>query len=231
MLQVSMRCTDPTIGQFLYDYASGKLADKEIHIFEIHIMMCHSCFSLAYEYQIVTELLDSDTEVAEYIKELSQHSLGVNSTRRIIFRSHSNTRTALTFATMFVFILATLGSFLLRSVLYSTLENDLTLSSGDIGPCVAEFVLKDKAMSAITISCPLNSTEKRYLRWELVGGMNRDHVVYGQPIAASTEPVQVTVPNHFLRANLDRGAICELRVIEYQENGPIIQCNWLVEIT
>ena len=68
------KCLDRTVGDMLYDYEVGILADGEMNLVEAHLLECSYCRELMLEHQDVSELLREDSEVKELLVGLGQES-------------------------------------------------------------------------------------------------------------------------------------------------------------
>lgn len=71
------KCTDTNIGVRLHAYEIGQLSDDASDQFEMHLMECRYCFSLAEKFEPAVELLQSDADLKNIVananvnKELS----------------------------------------------------------------------------------------------------------------------------------------------------------------
>jgi len=66
-----LKCTDLKLGALLHAYELKALSDEDAERFEIHLLECEHCFEQLKSFERVTNLLSSDEEVKELIRESS----------------------------------------------------------------------------------------------------------------------------------------------------------------
>lgn len=62
-------CTDPNLGVLLHAYELNILPEEDAERFEIHLLECEFCFEQLKNFELVADLLVSDKEVKELIRE------------------------------------------------------------------------------------------------------------------------------------------------------------------
>jgi hypothetical protein len=63
------KCTDSKLGALLHAYELKALSDEDVERFEIHLLECEFCFEQLKDFEVAADLLVSDKEVKELIKE------------------------------------------------------------------------------------------------------------------------------------------------------------------
>jgi hypothetical protein len=63
------KCTNPKLGDLLHVYELNALSEEDIERFEIHLLECEYCFEQLKSFERQANLLASDEEVKELIRE------------------------------------------------------------------------------------------------------------------------------------------------------------------
>jgi hypothetical protein len=66
-----LKCTNLELGALLHAYELKALSDEDVERFEIHLLECEHCFEQLKSFERVANLLSSDEEVKELIRESS----------------------------------------------------------------------------------------------------------------------------------------------------------------